>query len=555
MRPCLAIPIFDHGEFIGKVVESLASLDLPCIIVDDGSGEATRAELQRLEARHEWVEVVHHDRNRGRGAALRTAYRTAARQGMTHVVQLDADGQHTAADVPKFLDAARAQPDALVLGTPIFDESIPWHRLHGRKLSQAIVWIETWSTAVRDPLCGFRCIPLAATLPLLDGADGGDRMDFDPELVIRLVRAGVEVTNIPTVVHYPEGGVSHFRMVEDNLRIAWAYVRLALVAPWKRRSDGPTVVPKRNPEWASASERGSRFVLRVLVSFIRKIGGAPLHLLLAPIAAYYTLFAASARRASQTYLARIDRARGGRGRRPGLRESYRHFYSFAGMILDRFSLWSGAYDRFDIILHGREKMERYLASGRGAFMVGAHLGNFDMLRIIAREVGIPVNVLMFAANAERINEAFGMLDPECNVRVIHVDPTSAHTAFEIRRCVNRGEFVAVLADRSFPGGRHRIARANFLGEPAAFPEGPFLVSMMMRLPLVMTIALKTGPKRYDVFLEELANGDPVPASSREKAVQERVENFAGRLEHYCQQAPFQWFNFYDFWEVTEHGRD
>ncbi len=178
-----------------------------------------------------------------------------------------------------------------------------------------------------------------------------------------------------------------------------------------------------------------------------------------------------------------------------------------------------------------------------------------MLRVVAREAGIPVNVLMFAVNAERINEAFEALDPECSVRVIHVDPTSARTAFEIRRCVNRGEFVGALADRSLPGGRHRIARANFLGEPAEFSESPFLLSMVMQLPVVMTIALKTGPKRYDIFLEELANGDPVPASSREKAVQERVEMFASRLEHYCQQAPFQWFNFYDFWAETEHGRN
>ncbi len=232
MKPCLAIPIFDHGETIATVVESLAPLDLPCTIVDDGSSQATRSVLDHLEERYPWVEVVHHDRNCGRGAALRTAYRTASLRGMTHVVQLDADGQHSAADVPRFLAAARVQPDALVLGTPIFDDSVPLHRLHGRKLSQLIVWVETLSTAVRDPLCGFRCIPLAPTLPLLDRRSG-DRMDFDPELIIRLVRAGVPVVNIPTTVRYPEGGISHFRMVEDNLRIAWAYIRLAFEAPWR----------------------------------------------------------------------------------------------------------------------------------------------------------------------------------------------------------------------------------------------------------------------------------------------------------------------------------
>jgi len=232
VKACIGIPIYDHGATIGAVVESLAKYDLPCLIVDDGSHAETRQELDQLEERYDWVEVVHHDRNQGRGAALRTAYRTAALRGMTHLVQLDADGQHEAADVPRFLEAARESPDALVLGAPIFDDSIPFHRLHGRKLSQGIVWMETLSRSVDDPLCGFRCIPLQRAVPLLDVARTGDRMDFDPELIIRLVRAGVPVVNVPTEVRYPESGVSHFRMVEDNLRIAWVYIRLAFESLW-----------------------------------------------------------------------------------------------------------------------------------------------------------------------------------------------------------------------------------------------------------------------------------------------------------------------------------
>ena len=236
MKACLVIPIYDHGETIGAVVKSLESMSLPCIIVDDGCGPSTREVLDQLEARHAWLEVVHHSENRGRGAALKTAYQLAGQRGMTHVIQLDADGQHTAADVPNFLEAARARPDALVLGAPIFDDGIPWHRRHGRKLSQGIVWAETGSIAVRDPLCGFRCVPLHPTLPLLDRVRWGDRMDFDPELVIRLVRAGVPVVNVPTAVLYPEGGVSHFRMVRDNLQIALSYIRLAFEAPWRAAS-------------------------------------------------------------------------------------------------------------------------------------------------------------------------------------------------------------------------------------------------------------------------------------------------------------------------------
>jgi glycosyltransferase involved in cell wall biosynthesis len=235
LKPCLAIPIYDHGRTIGAVLDSLAPLGLVCLVVDDGSGEETRRELVRLEARHAWVEVHRHPRNRGRGAALRTAFRAAASKGMSHVVHLDADGQHDAADVPRFLDAARARPDALVLGAPRFDGSAPWIRLHGRKLSQAIVWLETLSTAVEDPLCGFRCVPVAPLLGLCERTRMGDRMDFDPELVVRLVRAGVPVVNVPVRVRYPPGGISHFRMIEDNLRIARAYLRLAIDGPWRAR--------------------------------------------------------------------------------------------------------------------------------------------------------------------------------------------------------------------------------------------------------------------------------------------------------------------------------
>jgi len=233
VNPGLAITIYDHGQTIAAVLESLRPLGLPCILVDDGSGEATRREIARIESLQPWVEVLRHEHNRGRGAALRTAYRRAAARGFSHVVQLDADGQHDSADVPRFLGAARGCPEALVLGEPIFDASVPWHRLHGRKLSQAIVRFETLSTAVRDPLCGFRCIPLDATLKVLERGRTGDRMDFDPELVVRLVRAGVPVRNVPTHVRYPADGISHFRMVEDNLRIAWAYLRLAVDGPWR----------------------------------------------------------------------------------------------------------------------------------------------------------------------------------------------------------------------------------------------------------------------------------------------------------------------------------
>lgn len=237
MKPCVAIAIYEHGDTIARVVESIAPLGLPCFIVDDGSSKPTRDEIDRLALHHTWIEVIRHPRNLGRGSALRTAYRKSAERGMTHVIQIDADGQHDAADIPKFLDAAKRDPGALVLGKPLFDASVPRSRLYGRQLSRAIVWIETLSMAVGDPLCGLRCIPLEPAIRVLSHHPTGDRMDFDPEFVIRLVRAGVPVINVPTHVHYPKDGLSHFHMVHDNLRLARVYLRLALEIPLHRGSN------------------------------------------------------------------------------------------------------------------------------------------------------------------------------------------------------------------------------------------------------------------------------------------------------------------------------
>ena len=226
IRACALIPIFDHGDTIGDVLAALAPLGLPCIVVNDGSGRETSDALTGLAERLPWVTVEHLRVNRGRGAALQHGYRVARARGFSHAVQLDADGQHDPADAPALLEAAERHPDALVLGAPRFDGSAPRVRLYGRRLSQVIVWAYTGSRAIEDPLCGFRCFPLEPTVALLERERLGSRMDFDPEIVVRLAWLGVPVVNVPVRVRYFAGGRSHFRMVRDNARIVRTYARL-----------------------------------------------------------------------------------------------------------------------------------------------------------------------------------------------------------------------------------------------------------------------------------------------------------------------------------------
>ncbi|MGH7279492.1 MAG: glycosyltransferase family 2 protein [Candidatus Rokuibacteriota bacterium] len=228
MKACLLIPIYNHRARIGDVLRSLAGAGLAGLVVDDGSDAETRDTLTRLAADLPWVGVERLPENRGRGAALRHGYEWALRRGFSHAIQLDADGQHDAGDVPRFLEAARRAPDALVLGAPVFDASAPWARRYGRRISTFWVRVETLSNAIGDPLCGYRCVPVAHAVRLLRRAPLGDRMEFDPELVVRWWWAGLPVTHVPTRVRYFSDGLSHFHPLWDNFRISRAHVRLFL---------------------------------------------------------------------------------------------------------------------------------------------------------------------------------------------------------------------------------------------------------------------------------------------------------------------------------------
>ncbi len=222
----MLIPCYDHAAKLGNVLERLAPLGLSGIVVDDGSCESDRRLIASLVAERPWLTLVRHPSNRGRGAALRTGYALAHEHGFTHVLQIDADGQHEEADVPALLAEATRDPKALILGEPRFDASAPASRRYGRWISRVWVWIETLSFAVSDPLCGLRCLPLEPMLALFARRSCGDGMEFDTELVVRLVWAGSRVKNVPVRVRYFEGGLSHFHLLRDNLRISWLHARL-----------------------------------------------------------------------------------------------------------------------------------------------------------------------------------------------------------------------------------------------------------------------------------------------------------------------------------------
>ena len=226
INPCIVIPIYNHKATIAGVLDQVAPFGLPCIIVDDGSDIATRHVLEEQEKHRPWVQVLHHLQNGGKGKAVKTGLRRADELGYSHALQIDADGQHETRDIPRFLAEAEACPQALVLGKPAFGEDAPMSRRVGRRISQWLVWVETLSLAIDDPLTGFRVYPVGAVAALMQKQRLGSYMDFDPEIAVRLYWRCVPIRNVVTAVIYPQDGSSHFRVVRDNVRLSWLYTRL-----------------------------------------------------------------------------------------------------------------------------------------------------------------------------------------------------------------------------------------------------------------------------------------------------------------------------------------
>jgi glycosyltransferase involved in cell wall biosynthesis len=224
-RPVLLVPHYNHVNQFEPFLPALMASGTPILVVDDGSDAEQRARLGELAAEHGF-ELLMRPENRGKGDAMLAGFKRAAELGYSHALQVDADGQHDPGDIPRFLDCAEARPDTLVCGAPLFGEDAPWVRVWGRKLTDLLVFLETWTTGIRDGLCGFRVYPLEDIRRVVDRHRPGARMDVDAELLVAARWYGMPLHFLDTHVSYPENGQSHFRYGWDNLRMVALHLRL-----------------------------------------------------------------------------------------------------------------------------------------------------------------------------------------------------------------------------------------------------------------------------------------------------------------------------------------
>jgi len=227
MKPCIIIPVYNHEHAIVHVIANVKQYGIPCLLVNDGSSAACSAVLENLAQQEtNWLTLINRAENGGKGAAVLDGFNKAIQLGYTHALQIDADGQHNVHDIPRFLEAARLNPNAMILGKPVFDDSVPKSRLYGRRVTNFWIAINILSLAIEDGMCGFRLYPLPAVARLMANHKIGQRMDFDIDSVVRLYWQGVEVINLPTTVNYPLDGVSHFKLWRDNVMISTTHARL-----------------------------------------------------------------------------------------------------------------------------------------------------------------------------------------------------------------------------------------------------------------------------------------------------------------------------------------
>lgn len=223
------IPVYNHPSTIAAMVAGVRQHGLACILVDDGSEPGCAAVLQNLaQQQADAVTLVVLPVNQGKGGAMMAGLREAARQGYSHALQIDADGQHDVRDIPRFLAETAKHPDAVIAGCPIYDASVPKSRLYARYATHVWVWINTLSLDIRDSMCGFRVYPLAPVVAVINGKRLGKRMDFDCEVLVRLHWRGVVIVSLPTRVSYPQDGVSHFKVWLDNVLISRMHAQLFL---------------------------------------------------------------------------------------------------------------------------------------------------------------------------------------------------------------------------------------------------------------------------------------------------------------------------------------
>ncbi len=293
------------------------------------------------------------------------------------------------------------------------------------------------------------------------------------------------------------------------------------------------------PEWVGKQERSNTLAIRFIVWVALTLGRRIARLFLYPICLYFFLFAGEARTASKKYLRKVL------VREPRVSDGFRHIHTFASTILDRVFLLNGRFDKFDVHAHLDAAAQSMIASKQGCILLGAHLGSFEITRAYADEIdGPPASVVMYEENARKLNSVLKAINPDLDQQVIGLGKVDS--MLKVQQALEHGEFIGILADRGLEQGGASVS-CDFLGAPAKFPSGPLRMAYMLKSPVLLMVGVYRGGNRYDLYFEELMDMSD-SGLPRNELIRQAQQRYVERIEYYCRDAPYNWFNFYDFWK-------
>lgn len=301
------------------------------------------------------------------------------------------------------------------------------------------------------------------------------------------------------------------------------------------------IAGKAAPGWVDKPERSNMLAIRFIVWVALTLGRRIARLFLYPICLYFFLFAGEARAASKQYLRKVL------GREPHVGDGFRHIHTFASTVLDRVFLLNGRFDKFDVSAHVDVAAQAMIDRKQGCILLGAHLGSFEITRAFADEIkGPSASVVMYEENARKLNSVLKAINPDLEQQVIGLGKVDS--MLKVQQALKRGEFIGILADRGLEHGGAGVT-LDFLGTPAKFPSGPLRMAYMLRCPVLLMVGVYRGGNRYDLYFEELMDMRNAEGLPRNEWIRQGQQRYVTRIEYYCRNAPYNWFNFYDFWKT------
>jgi predicted LPLAT superfamily acyltransferase len=310
-----------------------------------------------------------------------------------------------------------------------------------------------------------------------------------------------------------------------------------------------TAGPSRH--WAQIDEVSFVAGMRLLFWLGRVLGRWPFRIVLYPVLIWYAIAKPWARRASQDFLRRMANFDGAAGVDPGVSGVLRHFASFGECILDKLLLWCGLFDTSAVAIHGVEQIAAQAAGKRGGLIICCHFGNLELCRVMSkRQPGVKLTVLLHTKHATRFNRLLAQVNPDSQLNIMQVTELTPATAALLQDKIDQGEFIAIAGDRIPVALQPRVAYAPFLGAMAPFPVGPYVMASLFQCPVYLLFSLRSG-RGWEIHFELFRQSIRLPRQDRSAVLDSFAAAYANRLESYCRQAPLQWFNFYDFWQVGQ----